>query len=233
MIICAAGAVDHDWLVEQIAQDVRRLEGTTPPAGSRSRSAKPALSDPSASSSRCRWSSACPACADRRAALRRLRPEHRARRRHELAPLPGGAREARQGLLDLVVPRRPSARRLPGGERGPRRRLGGRGDRGRPRRAPEARARRPRGEELARAKSQIKGTILLSLESSESRMSRIAKNEMYFGHNIEPVAVAEAISEVTHDDVVAVARELFSRPHGRRAARRRRRQDRRVAALPA
>jgi len=64
--------------------------------------------------------------------------------------------------------------------------------------------------ELARAKSQIKGTILLSLESSESRMSRLAKNEIYFGRNIEPAAVAEAISSVTHEDVVAVANELFS-----------------------
>ncbi len=65
-------------------------------------------------------------------------------------------------------------------------------------------------EELARAKSQIKGTILLSLESSESRMSRIAKNEIYFGRNIEPSAVAEAIASVTHDDVIELARELFS-----------------------
>jgi len=64
--------------------------------------------------------------------------------------------------------------------------------------------------ELGRAKSQIKGTILLSLESSESRMSRIAKNEMHYGHNIEPQAVAEAISNVSHDDVIGIARELFS-----------------------
>ncbi|MEW6271842.1 MAG: pitrilysin family protein [Thermodesulfobacteriota bacterium] len=64
--------------------------------------------------------------------------------------------------------------------------------------------------ELARAKSQIKGTILLSLESSESRMSRIAKNEMYFGRNVEPSEVAEAISRVTQEDVSVLARELFS-----------------------
>jgi predicted Zn-dependent peptidase len=64
--------------------------------------------------------------------------------------------------------------------------------------------------ELARAKSQIKGTILLSLESSESRMSRIAKNEMYFGRNIEPGEVADAISRVTQEDVLALAREMFS-----------------------
>jgi predicted Zn-dependent peptidase len=33
---------------------------------------------------------------------------------------------------------------------------------------------------------------------------------MYFGRNIEPTEVAEAISSVSHDDVVGVARELFS-----------------------
>jgi len=66
--------------------------------------------------------------------------------------------------------------------------------------------------ELDRAKSQIKGTILLSLESSESRMSRIAKNEMYFGRNVDPTEVAEAITRVGHDDVLEVARELFSGP---------------------
>ena len=65
-------------------------------------------------------------------------------------------------------------------------------------------------DELERAKSQIKGTILLSLESSESRMSRIAKNEMYFGRNVDPTEVAEAITGVGHDDVLAIARELFS-----------------------
>lgn len=64
-------------------------------------------------------------------------------------------------------------------------------------------------EELARAKSQIKGNMLLSLESSESRMTRIAKNEIYFGCDIPPEAVAEAIAAVGGEEVVAVARDLF------------------------
>jgi len=64
-------------------------------------------------------------------------------------------------------------------------------------------------EEFARAKSQIKGNMLLSLESSESRMSRLAKNEIYFGRDIEPEEIAQAISAVTAQDVVAVAEDLF------------------------
>ena len=41
-------------------------------------------------------------------------------------------------------------------------------------------ARRLRADELARVKNQLKGNMLLGLETSDSRMSRIAKNEMYF-----------------------------------------------------
>ncbi|HZR81967.1 MAG TPA: pitrilysin family protein [Candidatus Binatia bacterium] len=64
-------------------------------------------------------------------------------------------------------------------------------------------------EELTRAKSQIKGNMLLALESSESRMTRIAKNEIYFGHDIPPSEVADAIGAVSGDDVRAIARDLF------------------------
>jgi predicted Zn-dependent peptidase len=64
-------------------------------------------------------------------------------------------------------------------------------------------------EELKRAKSQIKGSMLLSLESSGSRMSRMAINDIYYGRQITPAEVAQSISAVTHDDVRAVARELF------------------------
>ena len=39
-------------------------------------------------------------------------------------------------------------------------------------------------EELARAKSQLKGNMLLGMESTESRMNRVARNEIYFGREI-------------------------------------------------
>jgi len=76
----------------------------------------------------------------------------------------------------------------------------------------QVRALREKGlsdEELARAKSQIKGSMLLSLESSGSRMSRMAVNDIYYGRQITPVEVAASISAVTHDDIRALARELF------------------------
>ena len=37
-------------------------------------------------------------------------------------------------------------------------------------------------EELRRAKDQLKGNIILGLESSMSRMSNLARQEMYFEH---------------------------------------------------
>ena len=45
-------------------------------------------------------------------------------------------------------------------------------------------------DELARAKTQIKGSMLLGLETSDSRMSRIARNEIYFGRDVPLEEVA-------------------------------------------
>ena len=43
-----------------------------------------------------------------------------------------------------------------------------------------------RPDELTRVKNQLKGNLLLGLETSDNRMSRIAKNEIYFGTDIPP-----------------------------------------------
>lgn len=62
-----------------------------------------------------------------------------------------------------------------------------------------------RPEELARAKNQLKGGMLLGLETSDSRMSRVAKNEIYFRRDIPLAEVADRIDATTNDEVVAVA----------------------------
>jgi predicted Zn-dependent peptidase len=67
--------------------------------------------------------------------------------------------------------------------------------------------------ELARVKQQMKGSMLLGLETSDSRMSRIAKNEIYFGRDVPIEEVAARIDAVANDEIVAVARRLF-RPGG-------------------
>ena len=63
--------------------------------------------------------------------------------------------------------------------------------------------------ELDRVKNQMKGNMLLGLETSDSRMSRISKHEIYFGRDIPLEEVARAIDAVTNDEIVRVARRLF------------------------
>jgi predicted Zn-dependent peptidase len=67
-------------------------------------------------------------------------------------------------------------------------------------------------EEISRAKGQLLGSTVLGLEDSESRMSRIGKNELVRGHYRSVSDELDAISAVTADDVLAVSRDLLSRP---------------------
>ena len=64
-------------------------------------------------------------------------------------------------------------------------------------------------EELHRAKEQVKGNILLGLESSGSRMSNLARQEMYFHHFFSVEDVLERLDAVTADEVQAMAQKLF------------------------
>jgi predicted Zn-dependent peptidase len=60
-------------------------------------------------------------------------------------------------------------------------------------------------DELAAAKLHLKGSILLSLESTVSRMSGIARQEYYFGRQFSPDEIIEHIDAVTLDDLQRVA----------------------------
>ena len=64
-------------------------------------------------------------------------------------------------------------------------------------------------EELRRAKDHLKGSLMLSLESTSSRMSNLARQEMYFGHFFSLDALLESIEAVTADDVQRIARTFF------------------------
>jgi predicted Zn-dependent peptidase len=66
-------------------------------------------------------------------------------------------------------------------------------------------------EELRRTKDFLKGSTLLGLESTMSRMSNLARQEMYFGRHITMDEIAREVEAVTSDNVLAVARELFDR----------------------
>ncbi len=60
-------------------------------------------------------------------------------------------------------------------------------------------------EELAASKLHLKGSILLSLESTISRMSGIARQEYYFGRQYSADEIIEHIDAVTLDDIRNVA----------------------------
>ena len=64
-------------------------------------------------------------------------------------------------------------------------------------------------EELQRAKDYLKGSLLLSLESTMSRMSNLARQEMYFGRHISLDEIAACVDAVTSQGVQEVARDLF------------------------
>jgi predicted Zn-dependent peptidase len=65
-------------------------------------------------------------------------------------------------------------------------------------------------DELRRAKGHAKGGLLLGLETSEARMNRLARCEIYFRRDIPIPEVAEEIERVTLDDVHALAGRYFS-----------------------
>lgn len=63
--------------------------------------------------------------------------------------------------------------------------------------------------ELARAKNQIRGALVMGQESMSNRMSRLANSELYHGRIISTSEVIDSIMKVTADDVIRVANELF------------------------
>ncbi|OFZ71377.1 MAG: hypothetical protein A3K03_00420, partial [Bdellovibrionales bacterium RIFOXYD1_FULL_44_7] len=65
-------------------------------------------------------------------------------------------------------------------------------------------------EELKSVKDNLKGSILLSSDSVESRMSSIAKNEMFFGKYFSIEDICRFIDDVKPSDVKRIARRLLS-----------------------
>jgi predicted Zn-dependent peptidase len=68
----------------------------------------------------------------------------------------------------------------------------------------------PPDAELRRAKDHLKGSLMLSLESTSSRMSNLARQEMYFDRQFGLDETIQGIERVTAEDVVHVARDLFA-----------------------
>jgi predicted Zn-dependent peptidase len=67
-------------------------------------------------------------------------------------------------------------------------------------------------EEIARGKGMVKGSYVLGLEDTGSRMSRIAKSELLYGDLMAVDDLLGRVDAVTADEVNAIAADLFARP---------------------
>jgi predicted Zn-dependent peptidase len=66
--------------------------------------------------------------------------------------------------------------------------------------------------EVARGKGQLRGGLVLGLEDTSSRMSRIGKGELGYHDYLTVEQTLARIDAVTSEDVAALARELLTRP---------------------
>ena len=64
-------------------------------------------------------------------------------------------------------------------------------------------------EELKRAKEHLKGSLMLSLETSSSRMNRLAKHEMHLGSFLTMDQMLASIDGVQHEQVQALVGQLL------------------------
>jgi predicted Zn-dependent peptidase len=68
-------------------------------------------------------------------------------------------------------------------------------------------------EELTRGKGQLRGSLVLGLEDTSSRMSRLGKSELVQGELLGVDEVLNRIEGVTLDDVRDVAADVLTGPH--------------------
>ncbi len=69
-------------------------------------------------------------------------------------------------------------------------------------------------DECRIAKGSLRGGLVLGLEDSGSRMNRIGRSELNYGHHRSIAYTLDQIEAVTLDEVNAVARLLLTRPFG-------------------
>ena len=63
-------------------------------------------------------------------------------------------------------------------------------------------------DELRRAKDHLKGSLMLSLESTSSRMSHLARQELYFDRHYSKDETLASIEKVTVGDILRVANDM-------------------------
>ncbi len=67
--------------------------------------------------------------------------------------------------------------------------------------------------ELDRAKAQLKSNIVMGMESSGSRMSNLARQQMYYGRFFGVEEIVGDIEQVSAEELQRLAREMFASEH--------------------
>jgi predicted Zn-dependent peptidase len=68
-------------------------------------------------------------------------------------------------------------------------------------------------DELERAKGHVKGSLAISLEDPSSRMTLLGRNEITGQEHLSVDQIVDAISAVTHDEVIDVANAAYDGPY--------------------
>jgi len=68
-------------------------------------------------------------------------------------------------------------------------------------------------QELKRAKENVKGLVMLSLESSSSRMMHLAQQLIYYGRYYQPEEILESVERVTAREIRTLANKTFDSSH--------------------
>jgi predicted Zn-dependent peptidase len=66
--------------------------------------------------------------------------------------------------------------------------------------------------ELKKGKEQLKGSLILSLESTSSRMNRLGKNELLLGKHYSLDELIQRIESVQMEHIEQIIAKVFSRP---------------------
>ncbi|WP_438448272.1 M16 family metallopeptidase [Gorillibacterium sp. sgz5001074] len=64
--------------------------------------------------------------------------------------------------------------------------------------------------EVRKGKEQLKGSLILSLESTSSRMNRLGKNELLLGKHYTMDEIIQRIESVTQDQIRELTKEVFA-----------------------
>ena len=67
----------------------------------------------------------------------------------------------------------------------------------------------PTEEEFIRSREQSKANILMGMETTTSRMSSMARNELVLGRDFSPQEMVDRIGAVTPDGLISLARRLM------------------------